>query len=272
MEESLRGGPFHFQSQPNKNMKHRNLLPVDTRNAVLPGHYDQLLAWIERLPSIFNIASVPAPKATLLCGIAGVGKGTAAKVLARTLNRPLFLLDGSIPLTDLDSLADCKEPFVLWVDHPTEQHVGLIRWMQDAEPGKAFVVFSTDEPHQLPAVFTRADVVSSIWHMDIPTLKQRSALFGELLSSRIAGHHTHDSVKLGQLSGAFTPAEIHSAYDKASRESGGVPKPGALIDAVLALKPLALRMDAALSCPRAWAHEYARAASSCGRSCRLQKS
>lgn len=244
-------------------MNHRNLLPVDTRNAVLPGHYDQLHAWIERLPGLSNNPAVRAPKATLLCGIAGVGKGTAAKVIARTLNRPLFLLDGSIPLTELNTLQSAGEPFVLWVENPTEQHVGLIRWIQDAEPGKVFVVFTTHEPHRLPAVFTRADFVSDFWHMDIPTLKQRSALFGELLSSRISGHHSHDSVKLGQLSGAFAPAEIHAAFDRACRECGGIPKPGVLIDTVLALKPLALRMDAALACLRAFALEHALAASAC---------
>jgi hypothetical protein len=258
-----------FSPNQTKNMKHRNLFPVDTRNAVLPEHYDQLQAWIERLPSLFNNASVSAPTATLLCGIPGVGKGTAAGIIARTLNRPLFLLDGSIPLTDLDSQADGNEPFVLWIDQPGQEHAGIIRWIQDAELGKAFVVFSTDEPHRLPAVFTRADVVSSIWHMELPTLNQRSALFGELLSSRIAGHHTHDSVKLGQLSGLFTPAEIHAAYDRACQECGGVPKPGALIDVVLALKPLALRMDAELACLRAWAHEHALAAVSASDKARL---
>ena len=129
---------------------------------------------------------------------------------------------------------------------------------------KVFVVFTTDAPHRLPPALTRSDVIESIWHLDLPTLKQRSALWGDLLSATISGHHTHDSVKLGQLSGVFTPAEIHAAYDRARRECGGMPKPGALIDAVLALKPLALRMDADLACLRAWAHGHARAASSGG--------
>lgn len=242
-------------------MNHRNLFPVSTHDAVLPGHYDQLQAWIENLPGLFNSPSVPSPKATLLCGIPGVGKGTAAKVISRTISRPLLLLDGSIPLTDLNSLVHDKEPFVLWVENPTEQHAGFIRWLQEPEDAKVLVVFTTDAPHRLPPAFTRADIVESIWHMDVPTLKQCSALWGDLLSSRIAGHHQHDSVKLGRISGMFTPAEIYAAFDRASRECGGTPKPGALVDEVLALKPLALRMDAELACLRAWAHEHARGAS-----------
>lgn len=250
-----------FSNPSNILMKHRNLFPVDTSNAVLPGHYDQLQAWIERLPSLVNESSATHPLSTLLCGIVGVGKGTTAKVIAQTLDRPLFLLDGSIPLTDLNSLVDGMDPFVLWVDHPGIQHAGLIRWMQHSRPGRVFVIFTTHEPHRHPVDFTRVDVIESVWHLDLPTLKQRSALWGELLSSRIAGHHTHDSVKLGQLSGAFTPAEIHAAYDRASRACGGTPKPGALIDAVLECKPLALRIDAALACLRAWAQEHAQGAS-----------
>lgn len=243
-------------------MNHRNLFPVDTRNAVLPGHYDQLQAWIENLPGHFDNPSVPPQKATLLCGIPGVGKGTAVKVISRTINRALFLLDGSIPLTDLESLADTTEPFILWVENPTEQQAGLIRWIQEPTAAKVFIVLTTDAPHQLPPAFTRADIVESIWHMDLPTLKQRSALWGDLLSSRISGHHQHDSVKIGQLSGMFSPAEINAASDHACRVCGRVPKPGALIDAVLELTPLALRMDGELACLRAWAGEHARAASS----------
>jgi hypothetical protein len=215
-------------------MKHRFLFPVDSRNAVLPEYYNQLHSWIEHLPKWFADSRVPCPKATLLCGMPGVGKGTAVAIIAKTLNQPLFLLDGSIPLTDLNRLADEGQPFVIWVDRPDEQHFGLIRWLLNHDAATVFVVFTSDAPHKLPYGFTRADVISSVWHMDLPNLRQRSALWGEMLSARISGHHTHDSVKLGQLSGMFTPAEISAAYDLACRECGGAPNPGALIDSVLA--------------------------------------
>lgn len=243
-------------------MKHLNLFPVDTRNAILPGHHDQLQAWIDRLPGWFAEPRVPWPKATLLCGLPGVGKATATKVIAKTLNRPLFLLDGSIPLTELSRLVDKEDPFVLWMDRPGEQHLAILRWLQSPDDFKVFVVFTTDAPHKLPPGFTRADVVSSAWHLDLPDLRQRSALWGDFLADSIPGHHEHDSVRLSQVSPMFAPVEIRAAYDNATRECGGVPKPGALIDAVLATKALALRMDEHLACLRAWAHEHACSAAS----------
>ncbi|MCB1129742.1 MAG: hypothetical protein KDN05_01340 [Verrucomicrobiae bacterium] len=235
---------------------------MGTADAVLPGYFDQLRAWIERLPEKFNHPSVPPPKATLLCGLPGVGKGTAARVIARTLQRPLFLLDGSIPLNALNRLADANEPFVLWIDQPGHNHTGILRWLQTQNTPTAFVVFTTDAPHKLPAGFARADVVESSWHLDLPDLGQRSGLWGDLLSAMIPGHHEHDSVKLAQLSPMFTAAEIRGAYDNAMREAGGIPDPGVLIDAVLAMRPVALSLDQDLACLRAWARSHARSASS----------
>ena len=246
-------------------MKHQNLFPVDTHNVVLPGHFTNLKKWMHRLPALFSSPSISPSKVTLLCGIPGVGKGAAVRVIAKTLGRPLFLLDGAIPLTSLSRIAIEAEPSVLWVDCLGDENTGLLRWLQTTEATNVFVVFTTDAPHRLPPVFTRADVVDTVWHLDLPTLRQRSGLWGELLFARITGPHTHDSVKLGQLSGMFTPAEIGATYDRAVLSCGAPPNEGALIDAVLAMKPLALRMDEGLACLRAWAREHALGASSGGR-------
>jgi hypothetical protein len=254
--------PFHFHSPIPTIMQHRNLHPVDTRNAVLPGYLDQLQTWIEFLPQQFSNSSVPCPKATLLCGLPGVGKGTCARIIARTLQLPLFLLDGSIPLNAMNRLSDKGQPFVLWIDQPGAEHLGIIRWLQAQNSTAAFMVFTTDAPHKLQAGFLRSDVVLSIWHIDLPDLCQRSGLWGELLAASIPGHHEHDSVKLGQLSPMFTAGEVRAAYDHAVRAAGGIPAPGILIDAVLAMKPIAPSMDEHVACLRAWALVHARSATS----------
>jgi|GEM_PF-6259028 len=243
-------------------MKLSNLRPIQTGGAQIPTYFDELIAWIDHLPAWFTISAIPRPKATLLCGLPGVGKCSAAKVIARTLNRPLYRLDPCCRLSEaISQLTTKKTRCVLWVDRPGEIHFALHRWLLDDSPD-VFVVFTTDAPHGLPPGFTRADVVSSVWHLELPTLPQRSGLWGELLSAAIPGYHEHDSVKLGQLTPLWTPAEVHAAFDVALRASGSTPDSGALVDAVLALKPLAPSMDEHLAFLRQWAHQNARPASS----------
>ena len=238
-------------------MKISNLRLINTENAKIPSYHDQLIAWIDRLPAWFTSTATPRPKATLLCGLPGVGKGDATKVIARTLNRPLFRLDPWSHFSDaISQLTTKKTGCVLWVDRPGEFHFGLLRWLLDDSPD-VLVVFTSDAPHRLPPGFTRADVVSSVWHLELPDLPQRNGLWGELLSAAIPGFHEHDSVKLGQLSPMFTPAEIRAAFEMAVRNSGGTPVPGALIDAVLAFRPLAPSMDEHLACLRAWSRVHA---------------
>lgn len=243
-------------------MKHRNLYLIETRDAVLPGYFDELQAWTETLPEQFTNTSIPPPKATLLCGLPGVGKGIAAKVIARILQRPLFLLDGSIGLNTLNRMMHSESPCVLWIDRPGDSHLGVHRWLLEQRFPFAYVVFTTEAPHRLSPGFMRTDAVNTVWHLDLPDLRQRSALWGDLLFANVPGFHEHDSVTLGQLSPMCTAAEIRAAFDQAMRLSRGVPRPSALIDSVLALKPVAITMDEHLACLRAWTWLHARSASS----------
>ncbi len=199
--------------------------------------------------------------ATLLCGLPGVGSGSAAKAIPKALGRPLLRLDPACDrpaLAEITTLLDTdKMPCVLWVDQPGEVYSGIHRWLLDGPTTPAFDVFTTDAPHKLPAGFTRADVLESVWHLDLPDVRQRRALWGELLSTAHSGYHEHDSVKLAQLSPMFTPCEIQAAWDDARRVCGGVPDEGRLIDAVLRVRPVALLMDEGVACLRAWARVHA---------------
>ena len=253
-------------STPDNIMKHPYLHPVDPGTNNVPVCYDRLQSWINRLPAWLADPSIPKPKATLLCGLPGTGKGNSVKAIARVLQRPLFRLD---PACDRPALAEIttlltqhKTPCVLWADQPGEVHAGMHRWLLDNTTQPAFVVFTTDTPQKLPAGFTRADVVESAWHLDLPGTRQRSALWGELLAAAYTGHHENDSVKLAQISPMFTAGEIHAAFEHAHRECGRLPDEGHLIDAVLRLRPVGCSMDEQLACLRAWALTHACVAAS----------
>ena len=242
-------------------MKHPFLHPVAPGHTPIPICYDALQAWVDRLPGWFADPAIPKPKASLLCGLPGIGKGTAAKAISRILGWPLFRLDPACDPTALAAITRLlqseKHPCVLWIDQPGEAHTGIHRWLLDVNPSPSLVVFTTDAPHKLPPGFTRADVVESVWHLDLPNVTQRSALWGELLATANPGYHEHDSVKLSQMSPMFTPGEIQAVYEHATREAGTVPDEGHLIDAVLAMRPVALSMDEPLANLRSWACAHA---------------
>lgn len=242
-------------------MKHPFLHPVTPGNINIPACYDRLQSWADQLPVWFADPSTPKPKATLLCGLPGTGKGSAAKSIARALGRPLFRLD---PGCDASALADVlaqlgaqKQPAVLWVDQPGPVHTGIHRWLLDHEMSPAFVVFTTDRPHRLPEGFVRADVIESTWHLDLPDYLQRCTLWHEVIKAANPGYHPHDTVRLAQLSIRFTAGEVRAAFDHATRAAGGFPDEGQLIDSILALKPVANSMDETLACLRQWACAHA---------------
>lgn len=237
---------------------------VDPGNSTVPICYDRLQDWIDRLPGWFTSPEIPSPKATLLCGLPGSGKGTTAKAIARALQRPLYRLDpacDAFASAEILTLLGSDDPCVLWIDSPGEAHSGLLRWLLDREQ-LVFVVCTTDRPHRLPVGFTSRRIFCDIWHLDLPSMQQRIAIWSDLLSIRIEGHHLHDSVRLAQVSSMFTPGEIHEAYDDAVRQAGQAPNEGALIDSILKLRPVSHELDENLARLRDWTTSRAAVAAS----------
>ena len=245
----------------NKQMNHPFLHPVDPGNKTIPVCYDRLQAWLDRLPGWFSSDVIPTPKAVLLCGLPGSGKGSTVKAIAGVLNRSLFRLDPGCPASVLAEiltlLAAEKQPGVLWIDQPSGIHSGIHRCLLDCNMPPAFLVLTTHAPHRLPEEFLRADVVESVWHLDLPDNRQRCALWHDVIKSANPGYHSHDTVRLAQLSIRFTAGEVRAAFDHATREAGGFPDEGTLIDSILALRPIAHSMDESLACLRHWAVAHA---------------
>ncbi len=244
--------------------EHPFLHSVDPGNSTVPVCYDRLQSWIDRLPGWLTSPEIPNPRATLLCGLPGCGKGNTAKAIASALQRPLYRLDpacDAFALAEILTLLGSLDPCVLWIENPGEAHVGLLRWLLDREH-PVFVVCTTDRPHRLPVGFTSRRIFCDVWHLDLPGMQQRSYIWRDLLTTRIEGHHLHDSVRLAQVSSLFTPGEIHEAYDDALRQCGKTPDEGALIDSILKLRPIANELDEELARMRAWTANRAAVAAS----------
>ena len=132
MGKLLHGGPSVSIHHTNHNiMNHPFLHPVDPGNNTVPVCYDRLQSWIDRLPGWFSNDVIPAPKATMLCGLPGSGKSRTVKAIARTLGRLLHRLDpacGLAALAEIHTLLGAdKQPGVLWIDQPSAVQIGIHR-------------------------------------------------------------------------------------------------------------------------------------------------
>ena len=88
-----------------------------------------------------------------------------------------------------------KSPCVLRLDQQGEVHAGIHRWLLDAPVRPAFVVFTTYAPQELPAGFTRSDVLESVWHLDLPAGYQAET-HGNLTRKQVAGNAPPSHVTL----------------------------------------------------------------------------
>lgn len=242
-------------------MNLRHLHPVDTGDQPPPSYFDRLHGWMDSVADQFARGPAHLPRAALLCGLPGVGKATAAKALARSLGLPIARADPALHICGPHETGSTR-PMVLWIDEPQHAPILSHRWLTDTTPTRVFAVFTTTAPQALPPWFTRADVMSAIWHLDLPDTRQRAEIWGDLLSAACVGHHDHDSVQLGHLSPMFTVAEIHAAFANACAVSGYPPHRESLIDSVLAIRPVAVSMDENLAHLRHWARVHAENASS----------
>lgn len=107
-------------------------------------------------------------------------KGMAVQAIALVLRRPLYRLEPAcdpFALAEILALLGADAPCVLWIDRPSDTHIGVVRWLLYHERPSMLVVFTTDFPYKLPMDYLRADAVESVWHFDLPNGQQRCALW-----------------------------------------------------------------------------------------------
>jgi hypothetical protein len=85
----------------------------------------------------------------------------------------------------------------------------------------------------------RADVIEAAWHLDLPDVKERAAIWDVAAKRHDHENPGFDNVILARASHELTPAEIHAAYARAARANHPhPPKESRIFDALMQLQPL----------------------------------
>src|SRR5699024_9995740 len=154
---------------------------------------------------------LPAPKGLLITGIPGCGKSLIAKAVSSLWNLPLLKLDmgkifsGVVGSSEENmrkaiETAEAIAPSILWIDEIEKGLAGtnssgdsgtasrifgtFLNWMQDkTEP--VFLVATANDIQKLPPEFLRKGRFNEIFFVDLPTQKEREAIFKIHLEKRL---------------------------------------------------------------------------------------
>ncbi len=148
------------------------------------------------------------PKGVLLLGVPGTGKSAFCRALGNETGRPTLLLDVGALMGSLVGLseanirqalriADAMAPAILFVDElekalggiggqgdsgvATRMFGTLLTYLSDHESDVFFVATSNDIS-KLPPEFTRAERFDSIYFLDLPTAKDKDAIWDQYRS------------------------------------------------------------------------------------------
>ena len=173
------------------------------------GGLENLKEWVRMRKDAFSDEAkrygIPTPKGLLLVGIQGTGKSLSAKTIAHEWRVPLLRLDtgrlfGGIVgesesrVRQMIQLSEAMSPCILWIDEidkafgsinsgvsgdsGTSQRVfgSLITWMQE-KTQPVFIVATANNVEVLPAELLRKGRFDEIFFINLPTEKERKAIF-----------------------------------------------------------------------------------------------
>jgi len=148
-------------------------------------------------------SSAVRPRGVLLLGVPGTGKSAFAKALGNETGRPTLLLDVGALMGSLVGqseanirsalrIADAMAPCVLFLDEVEKALAGassandsgvsarlfgtLLTWLNDHE-SDVFVVCTSNDISRLPPEFARAERFDGIFFLDLPSDKERDAIW-----------------------------------------------------------------------------------------------
>lgn len=208
------------------------------------GGLENLKEWVRMRKDAFSDEAkrygIPTPKGLLLVGIQGTGKSLSAKTIAHEWRVPLLRLDtgrlfGGIVgesesrVRQMIQLAEAMSPCILWIDEidkafgsissgvsgdsGTSERVfgSLITWMQE-KTQPVFIVATANNVQVLPAELLRKGRFDETFFINLPTEKERKAIFRVHLQ-QIRGSRLQEFNLdlLAQSSENFSGAEIQQA-------------------------------------------------------------
>ncbi|TXH25261.1 MAG: AAA family ATPase [Elusimicrobia bacterium] len=260
------------------------------------GGLDLLKDWLAKRGEAFTEKArsfgLPEPRGLLLLGVQGCGKSMTCKAISSLWKLPLLRLDmGSIfgqyvgqseeNMRRAIKTAESVAPCVLWLDEIEKGLSGsqssgsvdagttsrifstFLTWLQEKKK-PVFVAATANNIHQLPPELLRKGRLDEIFFIDLPTEKERNAIFAIHLRRRGRDAAAFDVGALARRAEGFSGAEIeqavveglHTAF-AAGRDLTTEDMRAALADTV----PLSTTMADQIRDLRAWARTRARPAS-----------
>ncbi|HUA63218.1 MAG TPA: AAA family ATPase [Verrucomicrobiae bacterium] len=261
-------------------------ITTDTRLGEIGG-LELLKGWLRERRKLFqmrdSIASEIVPKGLLMMGIPGCGKSLAVKAIASEFQLPLYRVDmieifsGRHGQPEGAFVQACRTledmaPAVLWFD---EIEMGInsaatggeqgrifaffLTWMQEKTKG-LFVAATANRIDLLPAEMIRKGRFDEVFFVDLPTDKERLAIFRIHLGRRGVQASAFNLEPLLEFTKGWAGAEVEqcvvAAITKARLEDRDVTEQD-LIPIAAKMVPLSQTMKEQINHIRAWAFERA---------------
>jgi SpoVK/Ycf46/Vps4 family AAA+-type ATPase len=205
----------------------------------------KLKAWFASHLQFLQQWNVLDPRGIVLAGLPGTGRRSVAKAMAERIGRP-WTTHTNDPALD--------PSVVLLVEDLDREHLPLIRRLADPDEPMPFVIATAERPWELPAGLFRPDAIESVWHLDLPDIKERAELWDLAAKRRGIAHPGFDQVNLARASHELTHGEIHAAFDSAMRASyPKEPREKHLLDALVEIRHFGSTKHDDLARMAAWA-------------------
>src|SRR5512137_811156 len=199
--------------------------------------------WLNKRAAAFTSEArafgLPSPKGILMLGVQGCGKSLCAKAVSNLWQLPLLRFDmgrmfGSLVGSSEEnvrraiSVAESVAPAILWVDEIDKAFAGsqgsgatdggttarvfgtFLTWLSE-KTAPVFVVATANDISQLPPELLRKGRFDEIFFVDLPSPKEREAIFRLHLERRKQDPAKFDLSALVQASDGFSGAEIEQA-------------------------------------------------------------
>ncbi len=212
------------------------------------GGLDNFKKWLTLRQKAFSQNAIeyglPYPKGLLLVGVQGTGKSLAAKTIAYEWNLPLLRLDfgrlfaslvgqSESRVRRMIEIAEALAPCVLWVDEIDKAFAGtqgggdsgttsrvlatFITWLSE-KTSPVFVVATANNVDCIPAEILRKGRFDEMFFLNLPTPKEREAIFTVHLERFRPEKVNEFQIKLlGELSKQCSGAEIEQIVIEAMR-------------------------------------------------------
>jgi SpoVK/Ycf46/Vps4 family AAA+-type ATPase len=261
------------------------------------GGLENLKAWVRKRSRGFSDEArafgLPVPKGLLLVGVQGCGKTLTAKAVSKFWRFPLLRLDmgavfsGMVGASERNirhaiQVAESIAPCLLWIDEIDKGFSGtgssnysdggtaarvfgtFMTWLQEKNSA-VFTIATANDISQLPPELMRKGRFDEIFFIDLPTAREREAIFRIHLRKRNRDPGDFEMEALADSSKGFSGAEIEQAIVSALYDAFEEDRPLTTPDIVRNLGqtvPLSRTVAETITALRQWAEKRARKASS----------